>query len=496
MAPSRKAPFHRLLACAIALCSSAGIAGAGAQASSASRGSASDPLWHFVSAPGLQPPKLQAEGRTAYRRLQRGYFLITDGGALVLDSRLRPVWFRPGSAQDLKLQRFEGKPVLTWWEGKVNRLGIGTGTLYAADEHYRLVAHLNAARGWSLDPHDAVLSGHDAWVVVLRPVNHVDLRRYGGSKDGMLFDNAVQEYDLRSGRLLRTWDALNPGRAPHVPLSDSVVGAQVPPWDPYHINSLQLVGSHGLLVSMRDTSSVYLVDLRSGKIVWTLGGKHSSFRTPRAARFHLQHDVLLHRGGIVTMFDNRCCALEGPHRAEILYGPTRALVLKLRFKRRAVSLVHQYLHTPPLHSDVWGSLQELANGNVLVGWGAEPYFSEYNAAGKRLLDMRFEDGNGSYRVLSTSTWVGMPSYPPSAALQDTGGVKTLYVSWNGATQVAAWQVLVGSSTAHLSVVARKRKIGFETAIRLPNKSFGVVRVKALNTRGRALGSRTLTVPLT
>ena len=88
-----------------------------------------------------------------------------------------------------------------------------------------------------------------------------DLSKYGGAYNGALIDSAVQEYDLKTGKLLRNWDALD-----HIPLSQSQ--ASLPtngfPWDAYHVNSIQLTGDGKFLVSMRDTWAAYLVDIASG----------------------------------------------------------------------------------------------------------------------------------------------------------------------------------------------------------------------------------------
>ncbi len=390
--------------------------------------------------------------------------------------------------ENLEEQRLDGKPVLMWWEGDPDKTGSGGGSLFVANEHYRRIAAIRPRRGWLINLHDALISRREVWLIAERilSVNHA---RYRISR---LDDYAVQEYDLRTGRLLRTWDAFNPGRAPHVPLSESVIRRKGT-WDPYHANSIQLVGSHEFLVSLRNTSAAYLVDIRSGKVVWTLGGKRSTFKIPPAARFSFQHDVSLYPGGIVTMFDNRCCAEDGSPRANVAAGPARGLTLKLNFKTRAVSLIRQYLHRPAVHVAFLGSMETLPNGNTLVGWGA-PYFTEYSPSGTPLLDATLAHGYVTYRVEFASSWVGRPFYPPAAVVKDTGDTKTVYVSWNGATEVTAWEVLIGSNPAHLKMVARQRKIGFETAITLPAQRFRVLRLKALDSQGRTIGTRTVEVP--
>jgi hypothetical protein len=470
----------------------AAVAAAGAHTAGGSASSASWTSWHFVSAPGLMPPKVRAMHRSAADQLARGYFLLTTGGPLILDRALQPVWFESppsiGLALDLKQQRFEGKPVLSWWQGTQGSTGSGAGKLYVVDEHYRLVATLTGRGGWQIDSHDAVISGHNVWVTAERFLQPENFSRYGGTARGTLWDAAVQEYDLRNGRLLRTWDALR-----HVPLSESETGApqqQAGTWDAFHLNSIQLIGSHSFLVSMRNTSAIYMVDARTGRIRWTLGGKRSTFRLPGRARFSFQHDARLHRGAVVTLFDDRCCDLEGSRPSSTPAGPSRGLVLKLGFKAHRASLIRQYLHHPPLYAAWEGSMRQLASGNVLIGWGTSPYFSEYSSRGRLLLDAE-DRGGESYRVLFTSSWVGTPFYPPTAAVHNRNGRSTLYASWNGATEVAIWEVLAGPGPAHLRVVARQPRQGFETAIGVPARAFSVLRLQALNASGRVIGARSL-----
>ena len=106
------------------------------------------------------------------------------------------------------------------------------------DQHYRTVATLQATDGWVLTLHEIVIRGHDAWVTANKNIP-MNLSKYGGAYNGALIDSAVQEYDLNTGKLVHSWDALD-----HIPLSDS--RASLPtngfPWDAYHVNSINLPG--------------------------------------------------------------------------------------------------------------------------------------------------------------------------------------------------------------------------------------------------------------
>jgi hypothetical protein len=103
--------------------------------------------------------------------------------------------------------------------------------------------------------------------------------------------------------------------------------------------------------------------------------------------------------------------------------------------------------------------------------------------------VRWPGPDVSYRVLRQK-WTGTPSFPPSGAVRKSKGKTTVYASWNGATLVAAWRVLAGSSKQRLSVVvSRTAKNGFETGIPVPGGHTWFA-VQALGSNGRALATST------
>ena len=132
-----------------------------------------------------------------------------------------------------------------------------------------------------------------------------------------------------------------------------------------------------------------------------------------------------------------------------------------------------------------GSTQPLPNGDTFVGWGSQPFFSEYDGHGKLIFDVVLPRPDLSYRA-TIQKWVGQPQYPPAGAAQVKGGKTTVYASWNGATQVASWKVF-GGSGAGAPAVASAAKSGFETAIGV--KAGGQqFTVQALDANGRVLGT--------
>jgi EmrB/QacA subfamily drug resistance transporter len=456
--------------------------------------------YSYVSAPELHPPVVRRTDRTlAAGKPAPGYIFTTNfyslneppmigqSGPLILDRRLQPVWFQPVSesvvASNLSLQTYEGKPALAWWQGVVTKTGqTESGEDIVVDQHYRRIAHLKGTDGWILTLHEMLIDGEDAWVTANKNIA-IDLSKYGGAYNGAMIDSAVQEYNLKTGRLLRTWDARE-----HIPLNDSY--ATLPtngfPWDAYHVNSVQLVGKRSFLVSMRNTWAAYLVDIDTGRIEWTLGGRHTSFKSGPGAAFQWQHDVQLGPGSTVTMYDDHCCQLTSGGTNVKATGPSRGLELKLDRQRQTATLAAQYVREGGFAADYMGDAQTQPNGNVFVGWGSEPYFSEYSRSGKLLLDGEFPWPDLTYRA-TLERWVGQPLYPPVGAATRTAGGATVYASWNGATQVASWRVLAGPGAGRMAAVASTPRSGFETKIPLRG-SYASFEVEALDTSGRKLGA--------
>lgn len=452
----------------------------------------------YVSAPLLHPPTIVTSAPPATDRLASGYFLtanfyhvvrppiVGQSGPLVLDNNLQPVWFKPVSedvvASNLSAQTYHGRPVLAWWQGVVTNAGTTeSGEYVIVDRHYRKVATLRGRGGWILTLHSLVIDGDHAWVTANRNMPR-DLSAYGGTYNGTLIDSAVQEYDLGTGKLLRTWDALD-----HVPLGDShsIPPTNGFPWDAFHVNWISHAPGGKLLVSLRDTWAAYLVDPDAGRIEWTLGGKHSDFTFGPGAEFQWQHDVTLRPGSIVTMFDDHCCQARGADTWVDATAPSRGLVLKLDRGARTATLVRQYGQDRRIAAAYMGNTQPLANGNVLVGWGSQPYFSEYDRSGQMLLDAVLPRPDIAYRV-NRATWVGEPLDPPAAAARREGGRMTVYASWNGATSVSSWRVLAGADGSSLAEAATSPKTGFETVIPVPG-AYRTFQVQALDEHGRVLG---------
>lgn len=418
----------------------------------------------FVSRPDLSPPDITAsgpdrgDGRFVFLGLSeagRG-----QGGNAILDGRGDLVWFSPNATarhkMNLMAQTYRGRPVLTWWEGKVNAHGYGAGAAVIADSSYGVIKTVQAARGLSADVHEFLLTPQGTALITVNRQAEADLTAFGGPARGQVLSGGVQEIEVASGKLLFEWDSLH-----HVALSETYQkfagGTPDNPFNYFHINSIAVAPDGDLIVSARNTWAVYKIARPSGAIRWRLGGKKSSFARGKGTHFYWQHDARPHGASTLSLFDDGASPKEEPR--------SRALLLDLDTTRMRATLRRQYVHPDPrLLAWAMGNVQMLPGGRVFVGWGTDPYYSEFSADGRLLLDGRLAKGSWSYRAFSFP-WSGHPAQRPAVAARSRpGGGTTVYASWNGATDVHAWTVLAGTSASSLSEVGSGRRTGFETAI--------------------------------
>jgi Arylsulfotransferase (ASST) len=436
----------------------------------------------YVSRPDLGALEIDVEtfGPRAASEAEGMVFLgPKDGdspqGPLIVDAEGEPVWIGPRErTYDFRVQEYEGEPVLTWWRGENIGVGYGAGGYVIADDSYEEIAKVTTKGIQRADYHGMTLTDDGTALLISYPVVQRDLTSVGGPKDGYVVDGVVQEVDVATGRVLFEWRALD-----HVPLSDTRVdvqtsedtdGSAAAPLDYVHLNSVSEDGAGSFLISARNTCAVYRVDRRTGDVEWTLGGSDSDFAMTGGAAFAWQHDAQRQDDGTLTLFDNQ----GGPATDD----QSRGLRLDLDMTSMTAEVVTEYLPPDSRLAESQGNLQQLPNGNVFIGWGQSPYYSEYAAAGRLLLDGVLSSGE-SYRTYRMP-WVGEPTDPPDLVVEDG----TAYVSWNGATEVASWRFVAGEDAASAEPVATIRRAGFETSADVGDAPY--VAVEALDADGRVL----------
>lgn len=437
----------------------------------------------FHSRPQLDPDALTV-ATPAAASVAPGFIFLGvkrgpgQDGPMIVDNRGRPVWFHAvggdKTATAFQVQRYRGRPVLTWWEGNTH-LGHGHGEYVVMDTRYREIARVRSVARELPDHHEFQLTDRGTALMTLYIERRADLSQVGGDALGTIVESRIQEVDVASGRLVWQWRS-----ADHVPVTEGMTGPKEnKPHDYFHVNSIEVDRDGDLIVSARNTHAIYKIDRPSGRIVWRLGGRKSDFRMGRGTRFAFQHDARRQADGTLTLFDNQAT----PAKAEM----SRALQLRLDRRAGTARLVRQWRHPERLLAGAEGNLQTLPGGNVFASWGPEERVSEFSRDGRLLLDLALPVGADTYQAFRFP-WRGRPlTRPAVAARRETGGRRTtVWASWNGATLVRRWRVLAGDRRGALRPIGRPlRRTGFETALRVRSDA-RFVAVRAIGPDGRAL----------
>ncbi len=214
---------------------------------------------------------------------------VGPGGPMIANRHGQPVWFRqlesPTVAANLRIQRYDGKKVLTWWQGGVTPWAYGDGEGIIANRSYRTVATVTAGNGYLMDLHEFELTDDgDALFTIYKP-QMVHLPGTPEGKLSRMMDAIIQQVDVETGLVVWEWHSYG-----HIPLEDSLATPETSAsYDAYHINSIQQLGGGRVLASARNTSALYKIDKPTGNVLWTLGGKSSSFRMKKGTEFNFQH---------------------------------------------------------------------------------------------------------------------------------------------------------------------------------------------------------------
>ena len=130
-----------------------------------------------------------------------------------------------------------------------------------------------------------------------------------------------------------------------------------------------------------------------------------------------------------------------------------------------MTLRQAFTHPAKLHASSQGNVQVLPTGNVLVGWGAQPYVSEFSRSGELLFDAQLATDYVSYRAFRIP-WSGIGADEPTVAVERSRRRTDAFVSWNGDTRVKRWVAMTGTTPATLSPVGSVPRTGFETGMAL------------------------------
>lgn len=433
---------------------------------------------------------------------EKGYVLVSpfgaavpDGGPVILDSRGDLVWAATGFniVMNLKVQEYHGEHYLTFWAGHKEG-GIGIGDYYMLNASYDTVHVVKAASSDHAprmgDLHDFVITKDNTALITIYNTTQFDLSAMGRPTEGWIVDSLFQEIDIATGEIIVEWRAseyFNPTESFYINPFGGYKESN--PYDFFHINSVEKDARGGYLISSRHYHSLTYLD-HTGEIIWTLGGDYNDFEDlseGKATSFKWQHDArwVDEEQGILSLFDNGSA---GPimHDAD----HSLALIIQLDFEKNTARLLHSYASKDKTISASQGSVQVLSDNHVLVGWGSSAAYSEFTTSGTLLCETHLTpsilfwwERVKTYRAIKTFDWIGRPEYPPIAKML---GDK-IYVSWNGATEVGAWQLegrKNGAPETEWQTVDIQDKSGFEDIFTVPTtEEFVAYRLAALDRKG-------------
>ncbi|KAH7237463.1 ASST-domain-containing protein [Fusarium redolens] len=379
---------------------------------------------------------------------------------------------------DARAQVKSGGKYLTFIEG---------GRCHAFDANYQKkwtvsIEDLGTTQG-SIHEFEFTTQGGTALMTAVQDVRY-NLTALGGEMDGWLSDSIFQEVELETNRVTNVWRSFT-----HVNLTDTMVEYSPKKtfmhgdgFDWFHIDSVSKTSKGHYLVSSRSLSAVILLQADSLNPRWVLGGKRNQFKDlsgGNATNFAHQYDAKFVQGNEsqISFFDNQVTTSGSCSGGNC----SRGVVVELDYEEMTVRLLHEFYHPQEISSGSGGSVQGLDNGNFLVGWGANPGITEHTSNGTVVMDIQrgviphVTDGDPDldmsvYRAWKME-WIGRPPWGPSIASALPGNEATnatIYVSWNGDTQVDRWEVYVGeddkNATSSPRLLANSSRFGFETEI--------------------------------
>jgi hypothetical protein len=443
-------------------------------------------IQHYSTAPSLTPSTVRITTAAKPGGATGDLFLAPyqgkgTPGPMIAEQNGTLVWFKPlpagESSTNFQVQQYQGKPVLTWWQGRILEVGFGQGDDEIYNTSYQHVATVKAGNGYHADLHEIRLTPEGtAWVDEFDPIE-MNLSSYGGKSDGVLTDSVVQEIDVKTGLVMWEWHALG-----HISPAESNNPAPKYsyPWDYVHINSISPGTSGDVLLSSRNTWTLYDVSIAGGGVRWRIGGRHSSFKQGAGTRFYWQHDAEWQPGGLISLFDN---GSDPPKEKQ-----SRGLLLNPNAAAHTVTLVKQFTNpSKTLLASSQGNTLSLPGGDWLMGYGGLPNFTEYDSSGHVLLDGTLGKEVQDFRTYLAPWSATAPGRPTALAKAAGASSISVSVSWNGATNVASWRVLAGASSAALAPVATAAKSGFQTTI-TAGSAGPYVAVQALDSSGAVLGT--------
>ncbi|KAI9819814.1 MAG: hypothetical protein M1832_003889 [Thelocarpon impressellum] len=468
----------------------------------------------YPSRPNLRAPSLDVSINPGYA-LTPGYIFVTprdndQPGPYIYDTQGNLVWSgrdatNGNAATNLQVANYQNRQHLYFFQSNSqfpqDSRGQGQGVIM--DDSYTVVRTVQAGNGrQGLDGREfKILDGGTVLVSVYQPLEY-DVGRFGISTGrGWVLSGMFQEIRIDTGEVLFEWNSLDfvdPSTSYVTPNSRDGAGDGLSPntaWDYFHITSVDKTPDGDYLVSSRHTSTVYKVSRVDKTVVWRLGGQSSTVAL-QGFSFSFQHDVRFRgqNGDVISLslFDN------GADQRTRNTGASSGKIIDVDTRGLTARLVAQF--NPPSGNQVsesGGSVQLVQNGNVVVGWGsASGLITEHTRDGAVVWSASLGDPARSYKAIKFD-WSATPRDTPSLYARADSNIAptTFYMSWNGATRVATYQVYSSDAAGgqfSMAAVVPKTGGSFETTATVPG-FVGNAYVTALDAAGNVVGTQSAVV---
>lgn len=459
------------------------------------------PPKHFTDAQfsqrtDIKPPALNIEVYDP-ESVSDGYIFVSpwrlsetgpDRGPYIYDNAGDLVWsgaadFGPATVHNPHVCQYKGRDHLClffcFFQGTANP-GFGRGMGAILDSSYRVVKTVQSSGSVpASDMHEFnLVDGGRGALLNIFIVRQYDLSPFGTSEGtGWIIESVFQEVRVETGELLFEWRSLDheetSPKHSRLALNGNVVAGDgkttASPWDYFHTNSIDKSRAGDYLVSGRHFSTIYKISGKTGKVVWELRGQEDGAPYKKDFNFSNQHDARWVTDNAThttfSLFDNAFDGINAtnPH--------SRGLLILLSHEAKTATLLAEYIYDDgaPLLAHSQGSVEILpGTANAFVGWGAEPFFSEYAANGTPVLRGQVALPGSEVMIYRSRkhAWTGTPASAPALWTYSKNGTTTptvYYASWNGATTVARWTFHAGpSATGPWTAVGTANRTGFET----------------------------------
>ncbi|KAM0347699.1 hypothetical protein ACHAPU_004714 [Fusarium lateritium] len=398
----------------------------------------------------------------------------------------------PYESEGLRVQTIDNEQFLTLWRG-ARKQSYGFGEVIIMNSEYeQTIIHLDAVISnyygqkflGTLDFHEQELTTRGTILVTAYNTTEYNLAHMGGLEQGYVVDSLFFEIDIETQDVIFTWSALEhfwPEDSMLPLISSSGNGSPSRPYDFFHLSSIQAVNHDSFLISSRNFWSVYLVSRSTGRILWELRGntKGGDFGAlPPHGRFRWQNHVRSHnvtsKGMMISMFDNHNSNEESTR------THSRGLLLKLKLPPNVEERPEVLRILSPDRAKVspeHGTYQlDLSNGNQFMSWGAGGVVHEYGPGDGH--DLRWQARFGydetitNYRAFK-DVWKGTPAaWSPALVIERAEDSILGFVSWNGATDIEAYNVYLVETGVAWRQIGRAKAAGFETGFDLSPKFNG------------------------